>query len=163
MNTKETPAASASRHTPELQLPPVTYERGCLRSPSDNDSVALLTFRLGDEKHREKQHRNGPWVASAINACAGIADPAAEIGELRREHARLAEFSGQAAAEIAALRQALEFLLHELNPDIAIETAVAQEPYDNRRDRRAALLVGLRKARAALRLTNPTAADTVRE
>lgn len=48
-------------------------------------------------------------------------------------------------------RDALEFLLNELNPEDSIDVLVAQEPYELRRGRRAYLMLSLREARNCLR------------
>lgn len=48
-------------------------------------------------------------------------------------------------------REALEFLLNELNPMDSIDCIVAQEPYELRRARRAYLVLSLREAKNCLR------------
>lgn len=79
-----------------------------------------------------------------------IVDNGNELAALGIQDEDLASEIVNAVNSQAELWEALRFVLEELDPNVAIEQVVGNEPYDNRRDRRAYLLRQLKRARAAL-------------
>lgn len=74
MNKDTTPAASASRHTPE---PWRVGDAGfTVFGPKDSIPVPLTIATLRNAYNTRR-------IVSCVNACAGLTDPAAEIAALR--------------------------------------------------------------------------------
>lgn len=103
-----------------------------------NGETAFDDGSAGGEYGPECSREAGDRIIACVNACAGMADPAAEIAELKRERDEAREIiatvtdqlvrdqnaSRESAAELAAMRAAIK--------DAAAHLAQTPDAYDSR-------------------------------
>ena len=105
-NETTTPAASASRHTPE------PWKCSC---EGVDPHWSIITAKGGlivaNVHNYGKPEANSVRICACVNACAGMADPSVEISALRSRSNNVPAMCAEVEtlrAEIAALREALK-------------------------------------------------------